>query len=85
MPNSSRLAKVNDRLAVWSPFPCSTIMPYSIKACKSERPLSGLESVILETPTTPSVDSCKSERPLSGLESLGGLSGLLGFVFFLQK
>ena len=63
------LAKVNDRLAVWRLFQETIFGVLHVVPCKSERPLSGLETWGWGIAETQSGKSCKSERPLSGLET----------------
>ena len=67
---STELAKVNDRLAVWRQNQAECEVPRHL-SCKSERPLSGLET-FLSFLRDSMMSTCKSERPLSGLET-GGL------------
>ena len=64
------LAKVNDRLAVWRQFHRKTQKTPAQPCCKSERPLSGLETQPIEPQPAYFLACCKSERPLSGLETL---------------
>ena len=61
------LAKVNDRLAVWRQVGGWEVGRGG-SPCKSERPLSGLETPP-QTSQGLGSPSCKSERPLSGLET----------------
>ena len=77
------LAKVNDRLAVWSHLLTGPSRENRYP-CKSERPLSGLESSTKKK-TTPPSSPCKSERPLSGLESSSRTTRSVESTQFLQK